>query len=494
MSKSRSGKTPSTNQSAPPGPTQNAIIPGKFMESDWYELLEIEEDENFIADIIDEITDAALDQVASNIVKSRVLPHTVLSARELLLEIIDWVFLQSDPGEVGTNEKLSWVEDDEPLTSVIDNWAQGAVPVERSVTRGMTTSVSSPLPSVVEDGDFAASIRSGASSADGSTEPELLEMDISNDNVDGDVRTDEVDVGLEDSVLSVTVQMKESLNISQNSNDSLQKKLPCKPRHSSTSSLSKKKSKKFRPHVGPIPVFEKISLESVTDLRPKPGTRVAERSSGGLWSGMADMEPSAELLVRNQYGRASGPKEVVYDENGKVVKVEKLNVAHFPTHRVPVKYCIVDDETSPSSSTTRRNHKKKQESGGRRNAENDRRLEKGRINATALLQRINAPINSWTSVTSSDLNYGTSMRPLGPRSPLPPLMVDSMNVSDGVTIREGGLSKQVIKKSTLESITNNHNVINNNSTMLPISEKSTRVLNVKDIVSDSSPRYITNTA
>jgi len=86
------------------------------------------------------------------------------------------------------------------------------------------------------------------------------------------------------------------------------------------------------------------------------------------------------------------------------------------------------------------------------------------------------------------------MRPLGPRSPLPPLMVDSMNVSDGVTIREGGLSKQVIKKSTLESITNNHNVINNNSTMLPISEKSTRVLNVKDIVSDSSPRYITNTA
>ena len=42
---------------------------------------------------------------------------------------------------------------------------------------------------------------------------------------------------------------------------------------------------------------------------------------------------SEQRLVRNQYGRASGPKEVVYDENGKVVKVEKLDVSHFPNHR-----------------------------------------------------------------------------------------------------------------------------------------------------------------
>jgi len=494
MSKSRSGKTPSTNQNAPPGPTQNAIIPGKFMESDWYELLEIEEDENFIADIIDEITDAALDQVASNIVKSRVLPHTVLSARELLLEIIDWVFLQSDQGEVGTNEKLSWIEDDEPVTSVIDNWAQGAVPMERCATRGTTTSIASPLPSVVEDADLSASIGSGASSAGGSTEPELVEMDISKDNVDGNVRTDK-EVGLEDSVLSVTVQLKESLTISENSNESLQMKLPSKPRHSSSSSLSKKKSKKYRPHVGQLPVFEKISLESVTDLRPKPGTRVADRSNGGLWSDISDAEPSTELLVRNQYGRASGPKEVVYDENGKVVRVEKLNAAHFPTHRVPVKYCIMDNETSPSTTTTRRNHKKKQEIGNRRNVESNPKLEKGRINASTLLQRIHPPVDSHTSLTSLDLNYGNTLRPFEPRSPLPPLMVDSMNVSDGVTIREGGLSKQVIKKSTLESITSKHNnVLNNNSTMLPISDQSTRVLNVKDIVADTSPRYITNTA
>ena len=63
-------------------------------------MLEIEEDENFIADIIDEITDAALDQVANNIVKSRVLPHSVLAARELLLEVIEvsneWLLVEED--------------------------------------------------------------------------------------------------------------------------------------------------------------------------------------------------------------------------------------------------------------------------------------------------------------------------------------------------------------------------------------------------------------
>lgn len=54
-----------------------------------YELLEIEEDENFIADIIDEITDGALEEITKNIIKSRVLPHTVLSVRDLLLDVIE---------------------------------------------------------------------------------------------------------------------------------------------------------------------------------------------------------------------------------------------------------------------------------------------------------------------------------------------------------------------------------------------------------------------
>ena len=53
------------------------------------ELLEIEDDENFISEIIDEITESALNQVFDKIIESRVQPHTVLAARELLLDVIE---------------------------------------------------------------------------------------------------------------------------------------------------------------------------------------------------------------------------------------------------------------------------------------------------------------------------------------------------------------------------------------------------------------------
>jgi len=510
MSKSRSGKTPSNNQSAPSGPAQNAIIPGKFMESDWYELLEIEEDENFIADIIDEITDGALEEITKNIIKSRVLPHTVLSVRDLLLDVIEWEFLQSDPGEKATNETLSWIEDDEPSTSVIDNWAQGAVPVEKlCVSAPLTPSPSTPLPSVEED------VMMTSLSFDHSTGGEEMPVDISelriHDDDEGCVDESPEMKMDEDSMMSISVQMRQSLNLGgelsdttsydNNNNDS--------PAGSQQGSHEKMKSKKYRPHVGQLPTFEKISLQSVTDLRPKPGTSALDIDQGS-----DTMLPQSEQrLVRNQYGRASGPKEVVYDENGKVVKVEKLDVSHFPNHRVPVKYSIVDseDQESTTKSITQLRRGSQQQRGYKKNNNNTRKqlhdLKRDNedkmkhsvgIDASMLLQRIHPTLsNTRTPVSPSDCNFANSMsngfNSLQPRSPLPPLMVDSMTVTDGVTIREGGLSKQVIKKSGLESITRTN--MKKSGTMMPISDQSTRVLNVKDIVADSSPRrFVTNTA
>jgi len=470
------------------------------MESDWYELLEIEEDENFIADIIDEITDLALDEVAEKIVKSRVLPHTVLAARELLLDVIEWEFLRSDPGEVGTNDKLSWIEDDEPSISVIDNWAQGAVRVERTVASASSSrpSTGSPLQSVVEEEEAEESLPPSGRCSSGvvSTDHELtldVSLDAMTNHCGDDNDNDNSNNNNDDSCLAVDIEIKET-NTSEEKNGtkaSSGKKISSNKTHTSNKQ-TKKKSKKYRPHVGQLPVFEKISLESVTDLRPKPGTRHAER--GGGVDDLSEMQLSSELLVRNQYGRASGPKEVIYDEKGKVVKVEKLNVAHFPSHRVPVKYSVVDEETLPDKKSTfhkRPSTKTKQDllkKGG------DQLKQTARINAKTLLQHIHPPtVSSWNTLTSSTLgnnnnnnNNIVGFNGLQPRSPLPPLMVDSMNVTDGVTIREGGLSKQVIKKSTLDGHVEDRSIY-------PISDTSARVLNVQDIVSENSPnfRYIT---
>merc|ERR1739848_299835 len=200
------------------------------------------------------------------------------------------------------------------------------------------------------------------------------------------------------------------------------------------------------------------------------------------------------------YGRASGPKEVIYDERGKVVKVEKLNVHHFPTHRVPVKYSVVDDSlphpslrgrytTSSTNSPSWKKTKKQQPVSMSDRSSN-------RINAKALLQRMNhsnirnnTSLSSLSSLGITNNNFNNNamhlFKPLEPRSPLPPLMVDSINVSDGVTIREGGLSKQMVRKMQLEPASDE-----SNREIFPISDTPGSLLNVQDIVDKTSYRYI----
>lgn len=454
MSKSRSGKTPSTNQNAPPGPAQNAIIPGKFYESDWLELIEIEEDENFIADIIDEITDSVLDQVHAKIIKSRVLPHTVLSTRSLLLDILDWQFLQSDPGELKTGEHVSWLEDVEPVTCTINNWAQGAVPVD---ARTESYAENSPV-GICESSESSLE----TTSAEDRVTEVMENLQISENEDDNEINMVEVNLKMTELEVSSNSENGEKSLSEHVSNNSQAKS----PNH------VKQKAKKYRPHVGKLADFENISLHSVTDLRPKPGTRPL--------SGSQSFQKFSEFKVKKHYGRASGPKEVVYDEKGKVLKVEKLNVANFPSHRVPVKYSIVDADAEKSTEKKRQKCKNKIN-----NSEKTKTL--NQISATTLLKKMHSS-TTWNKSLMFDGNGNEIGYPsLEPRSPLPPLMVDSINVADGVIVREGGLSKQVLKKKSLVE-----NSVGK-SPVFPINNSANRVLEVKDIVSETSPsfRFIT---
>ena len=63
--------------------------------------MEIEDDENLISDIIDEITDAACNHIFDNIIRSRVQPHTILAARDMLLDIIEVSVSAFHPTGVG---------------------------------------------------------------------------------------------------------------------------------------------------------------------------------------------------------------------------------------------------------------------------------------------------------------------------------------------------------------------------------------------------------
>lgn len=57
------------------------------------------------------------------------VPFTISQAREAMLQIIEWRFLARDEGESAVAEDPTWGEDEEPLASTTDAWAQGSVPL-----------------------------------------------------------------------------------------------------------------------------------------------------------------------------------------------------------------------------------------------------------------------------------------------------------------------------------------------------------------------------
>ena len=87
------------------------------------------------------------------------------------------------------------------------------------------------------------------------------------------------------------------------------------------------KPSRSKTHKGSLPSFPPISLTPVTDDRPKAGSG----ASGGAAHG-APLH-SAESLFKNQHGRPPGVKEVVFDDAGNVIRVQKINVSSLPDHR-----------------------------------------------------------------------------------------------------------------------------------------------------------------
>lgn len=444
MSKSRSGKTPSGSQNVQPI-VQNAIIPGKFMESDWNELVEDESGEEFIFEIITEISDAVCDKIFDKIIQSRVQPYAVFTAKQLLLESIQFQFLNNDTGENITDDDQSWIEDDEPTPCVTDSWAQGAVPVVPICTSYADSVVLSPLPeATIED-----QVQSQTSEPLVDSEQETLESSHSGSETKNSVED-----------VSMNVETSETKESSPNilSSPRISPQPPSTMRNCSSLPIHsktdvRKRHKKFKPYGGSLPNFQPISLTPVTENRHTLQHDVESSS----------VLHSSESLLRTQHGRPPGVKEVIYDEKGNVIHVQKLNLDALPNHRIRTKYKIVD--------LSKENDKKMRLTSKQRNKATKVELNENNnvinpiFNSNALLHRLYA--------MDPDVINGL-------RTPLPPPMVDAIDVSEGVLIREGGLSKQGPRNKCSDYVNNEDNYL------YPISSTSARVLKVNDIVADLS--------
>ncbi|KAF6035447.1 C2orf81 [Bugula neritina] len=108
---------------------------------DMNRMLELDDGEDFISDLVEETVSNALSIIYDKYIERQLLPYTISQAKEALLTIIDWRFLACDLGEKDPSTDPTWQEDGEPSAAVPDCWAQGSVP--KTIVKKRAPSVAS---------------------------------------------------------------------------------------------------------------------------------------------------------------------------------------------------------------------------------------------------------------------------------------------------------------------------------------------------------------
>lgn len=352
-------------------------------------MVDQEDGEDFVLDIVNEIVDSTLTVLYEKYIVSQTLPYTIQETKDLLLQIIEWQFLACDLGEENPAMDSTWLEEDEPVTPVTDSWAQGSVPLLlRPSSSSSTTSLQSDqeaeMPSVIEERPSAP-------------EPpfEALEVSKTPLSIDSPAQPP-----------PVTAERKTD-----------EQEEPAKAKIQDR----KKMRVPFKPHKGKLPSFSGVDL---SPLLNKHEHQLQEdvRHDPVNTTGMTMLSSSTSIL-KAQYGRPPGIKDVVYDERGNVIAVMKISPEKLPSHRVRTKFSVVDDESDGQAIRARAKTKKLVPTSQKGDSLRDWKPSKSNN------QRHDFDINA--------VNNSYLIEDAGHITPLPPPLVDAMDISAGVLVREG---------------------------------------------------------
>lgn len=399
--KSRQDKTKTPAQATAPPPASNDIIPGRFTEAEWHHMVEQEDGEEFVVEIVNEIVESTMKVLHDQYIVSQTLPYTIQETKNLLLQIIEWQFLACDTGENNPACDSTWLEEEEPVTAVTDSWAQGSVPImlrpsSASSTSSVQSDRESELSSVVEE-------RPGA------PEPpfEALEASATPLSINSPAQLPP----------PTSVERKEEHQE--------------EPAHTKKIQNKKRTSVPFKPHKGKLPSFSGVDLTPLTDdyvLKKQEEQEDEARHYHSDTNGLKMLSSSTSIL-KAQYGRPPGIKDVLYDDRGNVVAVMKISPEKLPSHRVRTKFAVVDDDFDGQSGRTRVRAKKLGPSSQKADHGKEWKPSKSDI------RRQNFD-------TSTINNNSYQIEGTGQITPLPPPLVDTMDISAGVLVREGKLIRR----------------------------------------------------
>lgn len=364
-------------------------------------MVEQEDGEEFVVEIVNEIVESTMKVLHDQYIVSQTLPYTIQETKNLLLQIIEWQFLACDTGENNPACDSTWLEEEEPVTAVTDSWAQGSVPImlrpsSASSTSSVQSDRESELSSVVEE-------RPGA------PEPpfEALEASATPLSINSPAQLPP----------PTSVERKEEHQE--------------EPAHTKKIQNKKRTSVPFKPHKGKLPSFSGVDLTPLTDdyvLKKQEEQEDEARHYHSDTNGLKMLSSSTSIL-KAQYGRPPGIKDVLYDDRGNVVAVMKISPEKLPSHRVRTKFAVVDDDFDGQSGRTRVRTKKLGPSSQKADHGKEWKPSKSEI------RRQNFD-------TSTVTNNSYQIEGTGQITPLPPPLVDTMDISAGVLVREGKLIRR----------------------------------------------------
>ncbi|EDV21664.1 Uncharacterized protein C2orf81-like protein [Trichoplax sp. H2] len=415
----KQSKTPTVAQSA--AQPANDIIHGRFTEVDWNNLIELESGTEFALDIVDEIIDGALSIIYENYLQKQVVPYVMDNVKAEIMDVVQCQFLARDDGEDRPEFDRSWLEDEEPLASTVDSWAQGSVPSKQPI-------IESPIPTEV------------GTSATEVTDTESIEV----------LST----VTPHEEVESVVV--KEDIEV---------KKIKVKPEKP-----KEKKKLKVRRYRGKVPTWKTIE--------PKPGVDLLEGDDDSdintKRSGTFEPRPA---ILKVQQGRPPGMKDVTYDEKGNVIHVVKLTVDTLPTHRIGPKYKIIDPSHEIEAAARMKALRMGKVGNVRKEAHQIKQLARtGAVTSKLAVDSIVHARVAKEKALELEKDRERTSSPIDPDklalqssekmqniTALPLSLVDTMELSPGVVIKDGDRIKRGLRQThrkTNMSATSQHSIKN----------------------------------
>lgn len=395
-SRAEKGKATSTTPAV-----AHEIIPGKYTDQEWNAVLDQDDSDDLASDIVRDICSSALDIIYQNYIQKQLVPYTVLQAKDAILQIIQWQFLSTDDGEECIEEDLGWKEDEEPDPAVTDCWAQGSVP------RTMITQRQTVIKEE-EAKDLDESVTAAEEQNDTGVNPATMDHH----------GTQEITSGLQ----TEDITPRETFENTEYADP----KVP---------EISQKKQattrKKFRPHNGRLKSAGVGQLtESLEDTENLLSSQELRRD-GPLENEAVDpnslaMPASCQSMLKLQAGRPPGNREVLFDEKGNVLSVTKIDPTKLPSHRVRTLYRVVDPAVEAAQARLQA-------------------MRTGRYVKSAARLVPQPPTSPRSTVPLKSVLLTHATHPAAPSvdvNPLPPPLIEAMDVALGVVVREGDRVKR----------------------------------------------------